>query len=128
MLVQVECKSADHVIKTMDTGQTVFYIDPPYIPDTRSNGVYAHELDNADHERLVSQLLTVQGAVVLSGYEHPIYEPLTENGWELTRIQWLSSAAVVKGDGNQLAKMGRVECVWRNPRCLQMLNQKGLFL
>jgi len=106
----------------MDCGDCVFYIDPPYISNTRKGGKYKHEMDDADHERLISQLLTLQGAVVLSGYEHPIYEPLTENGWELTRIDWHIETQDANGK-----QAPRVECVWRNPRCLQMLNKTSLF-
>lgn len=120
--VQVECKPALQVIETMDHAGCVFFVDPPYVSDTRKSGGYVHEMDNTEHERLISQLLTVQGAVVLSGYEHPIYEPLTENGWELTRINWHTETQNADGE-----KKPRVECVWRNPRCLQMLNTQSLF-
>lgn len=81
--VQIDCIDGIKCIKYWDTSETVFYIDPPYIPDTRkSRRLYKNEPDLVYHERLVETLLAVKGRVLLSCYDHPIYLPLIEAGWQ----------------------------------------------
>lgn len=69
----IENRSAPLVIAEHDCPQTLFYVDPPYLPSTRERGdrTYQHEMSEADHVALIEQLDQldrVEGAVVLSGY------------------------------------------------------------
>ncbi|MEN6520331.1 MAG: DNA adenine methylase [Armatimonadota bacterium] len=64
----------------IEASLTLFYLDPPYIPETRKSGKYRHEMTAEDHQELVEILLSIQGKVVLSGYNHPIYKPLEDDG------------------------------------------------
>ena len=73
-------RDAFELIPTLDREHTLFYIDPPYHPETRSQGnrrrgqgyhVYKHELEINDHIRLLDLMLTLKGMVVLSGYPIP---------------------------------------------------------
>jgi hypothetical protein len=82
--------------------------------------------------RLVETLLACKGAVVLSGYDHPVYAPLEEAGWTATRYETACYASGrvrgsgLQGKGAALAKAPRVEVVWTNPRAMEMLDeQKG---
>jgi DNA adenine methylase len=53
MRVQIDCVDALKCIKYLDNPRAVFYVDPPYVPDTRVRGsrnVYKHEADLAHHE------------------------------------------------------------------------------
>lgn len=88
--VQIEQDDWRTVMQRFDRPRTLFYLDPPYVPDTRVNGRYQHELSQDDHQRLVDYLLTVKGMVVLSGYEHEAYSPLEEAGWQRIESLWLS--------------------------------------
>lgn len=117
--VQIDCRDALEVIAYWDSPDTVFYVDPPYVPDTRKDKrVYAAEADLEHHERLVSVLLNIQGQAVLSGYEHEVYRPLEEAGWEVIRWQTASYAAgrnrnsPLRGAGAALAHVPRREAVW----------------
>ncbi len=57
------------VIRGQDGPDTTFYLDPPYLPETRSApDVYACEMTEADHRQLLELLLSVKGKVLLSGY------------------------------------------------------------
>lgn len=85
--VQVENLPFDKLIPYYDGRDTLFYLDPPYHPDTRSGGKYVNEMTHADHERLVDMLLEIKGGCILSGYAHPVYAPLEEAGWEVQDIQ-----------------------------------------
>jgi DNA adenine methylase len=127
MRVQIDNRDALEVIKYWDTPETVFYIDPPYHLDTRkTKSVYAVEQDHAHHEKLVETILKCQGAVVLSGYVHPVYKPLENAGWEKinfqtschTAVRWRGSG--LQGKGSATAKVPRVETVWRNPAAVRM--------
>jgi len=80
--VQIDCIDGIACIKYWDTPETVFYIDPPYVLDTRKDWrLYKNEPDLAYHERLVEAILTAKGKVLLSCYDHPVYAPLSEAGW-----------------------------------------------
>jgi hypothetical protein len=63
---------------------------------------------------------------VLSGYEHPTYQPLVDAGWALTRFKKACDAAGrtrssgLQGSGSALKKVPRVECVWRNPKAVEL--------
>lgn len=53
-----------------------------------------------DHEELINILLNLKGKVVLSGYNHPCYTVLEDNGWQRIEFQTACSAAGrTKGTG-----------------------------
>jgi DNA adenine methylase len=118
MRVQVEHSDFRSIIKRFDTPDTLFYLDPPYIPDTRKSGGYRHEMTADDHQELVEILLSVQGKAVLSGYNHPIYKPLENAGWTRTDFQTACAAAGrtratgIQGEGAALRMQPRTESVW----------------
>ncbi|MEM6503924.1 MAG: DNA adenine methylase [Planctomycetota bacterium] len=114
--VQIEQRDFRELIDAFDTEQTVFYIDPPYVPDTRRGGEYDHELSDEDHHDLVSILLKLKGHAILSGYATEIYDPLLKAGWKLRTHAKLCKI----GFNTQRAKLdpkkaGRVECLWLSP-------------
>ncbi|MGD0632192.1 MAG: ATP-binding protein [Terracidiphilus sp.] len=68
-------------IDRLDSAETIYYLDPPYLPSVRVGGSYEHEMNLEDHEELVGRLLNIQGMAVLSGYENATYAPLEAAGW-----------------------------------------------
>ena len=125
--VQIECRDALDILEEWDTPDTVFYCDPPYILDTRSQRkYYAIEPGDDYHNRLVDVLLQVRGAVILSGYDHPIYNRLsTEAGWK-TDLYGAQAVMQVVGKGG--TKQKRVEVVYRNERASAFAVRAPLFL
>ena len=113
--VLIENRDAIKVIQDHDRSDTLFFVDPPYVLDTRNMGgkAYRHEMTNADHEQLVSTLQHCKGMVILCGYEHPIYEALN---WKKVK----KSVAASGQSGSVL----REEVLWINP---QAENQHDLF-
>lgn len=103
--VHIECDDAATVIKRTDGTKTLFYVDPPYVFDTRNRErqMYAQELTDADHIELACQLKAVQGMVVLSGYDSELYASLY-GGW-----QKITRPSVSSGGGK------RTECLWLSP-------------
>lgn len=110
--VVLEQTDAFELMPDLDTEDTLFYVDPPYHPETRSAGnrrrgqgyhVYKHELEAEDHVRLLDTLCALKGMVVLSGYPHPLYDERLP-GWK--RVERRAFA-----DGGR----ERTECIWINP-------------
>ena len=124
MRVQVEHDDFRNILATYDTPDTLFYCDPPYVHETRSETRYTHELTLQDHQDLVEVLLGLKGMAILSGYKHEIYQPLEENGWEKREFKTACHAAGktrasgLQGKGTALCLQPRTEVVWRSPNCL----------
>lgn len=114
--VQIECRDALDVLREWDGEGTVFYCDPPYVLDTRRKAkYYAHETTDEYHRELVTCLKTVKGAVILSGYNHILYEPLLNDGWRAD-----SYGTLARMGATQLTntKAARQEVLWRNPQAV----------
>lgn len=71
------CRTALDVIKQQDGLKTLFYLDPPYLHETRSTtNAYEYEMTFEDHEDLIKQIRKCIGFVVLSGYPSDLYNSL----------------------------------------------------
>jgi len=129
MRVQIECDDFRKVIPRYDTAETLFYCDPPYVTDTRRMGGYAHEMNEQDHKELVELLLGITGKVVVSGYNHDIYNPLVDNGWRQINYKTACYATGrtrgtgVLGEGSGRKMQPRTEMVWLSPNCGKSSNQ-----
>lgn len=119
--VSLEARPALELIAAYGQHQdTCLYVDPPYLGSTRSGTNYAHEMQTAeDHVVLAEALQECKAAVVLSGYDSPLYEELYD-GWHVTRIETFS------GQGN--THSGRTEVLWSNrlPQPTLFCNPEGV--
>lgn len=106
--VLIENRPALSVLQDHDTEKTLFYVDPPYVHDTRKMGsaCYRHEMDDSQHNELLDALLELDGMIVLSGYPHPLYEEKLAD-WH--RVE--TSARMAAGRGTGL----RTEVLWLSP-------------
>ncbi len=106
--VIIECANFSVIITRFDHEEACFYIDPPYVRDTRvAPQAYQHEFSNDDHEELVRRLLAIQGSAVVSGYDHPIYTPLEDAGWARYEVPHRLTSGPVRGERKQ-----RIEILW----------------
>lgn len=115
-LVTLECLPAVELIPKYDHQKTLFYVDPPYVHETRNtNGnAYRHEMTDEQHAELARQLHAVKGMVIISGYDCPLYRELYA-GWEMsTRVTIGEKAA------------HRTECLWRSPQASRKADGKSL--
>ena len=97
--VYLECDEAINVIKRWDSSDTLFYIDPPYVPETRSFSLkgYAYEMTDDDHRNLAYVLQGLKGKVILSGYPCDLYDKeLYENWFRVSVVTTTDKARKVK--------------------------------
>lgn len=117
--VVIECRDYLDCIDQHDGAQTLLYVDPPYVWATRKinhrGHGYRYEMDDADHERLLSRLLAAQSMVVLSGYSTDLYESRLAS--------WRRVKCETYADGAQ----PRTECLWLNPSCVAAHGAGPLF-
>jgi DNA adenine methylase len=91
--VQIDCGEPIHIIQRFDGPTTFFYLDPPYVPAICLKVAYpGFPFLEDDHRRLVKVLLDIQGKVILSCFDHPIYTPLRK-AWRRRRFVRICSAA-----------------------------------
>lgn len=110
-------RDACEVMCGHDGPETLHYVDPPYIMDTRSDAGkdYAHELTDADHENLLDFLDGLQGMVMLSGYPHDIYDDRLKHWTRITRKALADGAKA------------RTEVLWLNPAASRARAQGDMF-
>lgn len=116
--VIIECRNAEDIMRQHDDPTTLHYVDPPYLPETRSwqktgkgSGNYTHELTPDDHARLLETLRSLTGMVVLSGYPSQMYE--------LALADWQRIEKATHADGGR----PRTEILWINPACVEALDR-----
>ncbi len=106
--VVILCKDAREVIRQQDGPDTLFYLDPPFYPETRTApDVYVHEMTPAQHENLLKQILEIKGKVLLSGYRNSLYDDLLST-WARDDFDVPNHAA--SGDAKRIMKTS----LWRN--------------
>lgn len=121
MRVQIEHEDYRKILSRYDTPETFFYLDPPYLKETRRSGGYKHELETKDHQDLVQALLNLKGSAILSGYAHSTYAPLEAAGWMRKDFDAVCSAAGrtrtsgLQGIGNVKNRQRRTETIWISP-------------
>ena len=112
--VVIENKDAMSVMAQHDSPQTLHYVDPPYVLDTRSKGqntsCYKFEMTNDQHIHLIDFVNNLKGFVALSGYDHEIYNDLLP-GWRKTTKKSYADGA-----------KERMEVLWTNYKPHNQLN------
>jgi DNA adenine methylase len=109
--VVIENRPAIEVMRQHDGPHALHYVDPPYLPQTRSNKsrrgklryhAYAHEMDDAEHGGLLQDLRKLAGMVVLSGYPSTLYDDALHD--------WMRVERRARADGAK----PRIEVLWIN--------------
>lgn len=72
-------RNALDVIKQQDGEKTLFYLDPPYLWNSRATkGQYDHEMSESEHKELLEVLSSCKGKFMLSGYPSDLYAEIAE--------------------------------------------------
>ncbi|RXF72102.1 DNA adenine methylase [Hansschlegelia zhihuaiae] len=117
--VVIECRDARELMAQHDAPSRLFYVDPPYLPETRAQGnpydfrwrMYRHELTRDDHAALLQQLGALAGMVVLSGYPSDLYDQQLGD--------WRRIERAAHADGAR----DRTEVLWINPTAAAALDR-----
>lgn len=128
--VTIESRDAAACMKQHDGPETLHYVDPPYLPETRSlktpydlkyrgggsgsahrSGMYTHEMCGDDHVALIGELHNLTGMVVLSGYPSAMYDDALPD-WSRYEIDAYADGA-----------RARTEVLWLNPACVDSLDR-----
>lgn len=96
------------VIHAFDDENSLLYVDPPYLPETRTSPqIYEYEMSVDDHVILAEKLNKFKGKVILSGYPSQLYRRLYK-GWKCHKKQIANHASQVK------EKPTKTEMIWVN--------------
>jgi DNA adenine methylase len=113
----IECLDFEILFEKYNKPNTLWYLDPPYVFDTRTDQqagrAYCYEMTDQDHERLLTLAQGLSGMVLLSGYDHPLYESLP----------WKKVQCEARTQRNSV----RIESLWVNPLAVQNASQRNLF-
>jgi len=108
--VQILSRPAIEVIHVWDSPHTLYYCDPPYVPETRHEGsrsIYGCEMNEEAHQELARVLRSCKGKVVLSGYPSDLYCRLYKD-WRTIKFDMPNHAAGGK------SKARKQETIWMN--------------
>lgn len=101
-------RDALDVIQQQDGPGTLFYLDPPYLGETRTaEDVYSFEMNVAQHTDLLNTIRQCRGKVMLSGYPSKLYDSQL-NGWPRHEFTLPNQASGSK------SKRRMTEVVWCN--------------
>jgi DNA adenine methylase len=79
---QIENRPALEIIEKYNSPDTLIYLDPPYMHETRKfTKHYRNEMSDFDHEQLLQLLLKSKSKIILSGYDNELYNK-TLKGWK----------------------------------------------
>ena len=110
----VEYRDAIQCMLDHDTENTLHFVDPPYIHDTRvnvaKNSAYRHEMTNVEHLALLEEIKALQGMVIICGYDSDLYNDALSSWRRVTRT---TSA------NGQSGSVPRTECLWINQSAQQ---------
>lgn len=104
--IKVMVADAGRILSTdpaMEDSDTLVYLDPPYLAETRTRAFYTYEFDRVEqHEHLLQTVFEKTACkVMISGYDSPLYRAMLGH-WR--RIEY---TAMTRGGP-------RTECLWMN--------------
>lgn len=108
--VEIRNQDALDFIEQLDSPESFFYLDPPYLHSERNTkSAYNHEMSSEQHEQLLVTLSDIKGKFMLSGYPSKLYDDwAAEQNWHVTDFQIDNKASSSK------EKEIKTERIWTN--------------
>lgn len=105
--VVIENKDYRSIIEQQDSGETLFYMDPPYVHSTRNmqrgNAAYACEMSDTDHMEMAKIFNSIKGMAIVSGYDCPLYKEIFK-GWNKVHKKHFADGAAERVETLWLSK------------------------
>jgi len=95
------------VLEKYNQPNVMLYLDPPYHPGTRRSARYIVDFTANQHQQLVDTVLSMKAKILISGYDHPVYNTLIENGWTKESFE-------IKTVSGKREKKTKIETLWYN--------------
>ena len=118
------------VVTRYEREDTVVYCDPPYLTATDHNTYTMGSWTETEQDRLIAWALHTPAMVILSGYDHPIYDALRQAGWH-QEFRRLSVSVLGRTRASRLAgghldpeTHYRQDCVWWSPSAWQQARRQ----
>lgn len=110
--VIIEHDDALTVVQRYDTADTLHYLDPPYLAETRNaqqaGTAYAHDMSTPEqHRAMIAVARSLRGHVLISGYPSALYAELLDDWTMVLKAAHADSAA------------DRIEALWLKPGTMQ---------
>lgn len=110
--VIIEHDDALTVVQRYDTADTLHYLDPPYLAETRNaqqaGTAYAHDMPTPEqHRAMIAVARSLRGHVLISGYPSALYAELLDDWTMVLKAAHADSAA------------DRIEALWLKPGTMQ---------
>lgn len=118
------------VVARYERVDTCVYGDPPYLSATDSDAYTVGAWTETEQAMLIDWALTTPCLVVLSGYDHPVYDRLRGAGWhqEVRRhavnIVARTASRGIAGGHLNVDRDYRQECLWWSPRAWAQANRQ----
>jgi DNA adenine methylase len=83
---QIENRPALDIIKKYNNPDTLIYLDPPYLHESRKfTKHYKYEMTDFDHKELLQLILKSKSKIILSGYDNELYNNQLKDWVKLTK-------------------------------------------
>lgn len=106
--VEIYLSDFRKIITENDFENSLFYLDPPYLPETRAaKKAYDNEMAFDDHVDLLDMIKNIKGKAILSGYDSVLYREVL-GGWRLVKKEIANHSSQSK------TKKRKFECLWMN--------------
>jgi len=109
--VRIENLDFRELFRLYDSPSTLFYCDPPYLPDVRSHNCYKYDMTSKDHEDFLDIVSSLKGMVIISGYESELYDKVLTNWYKISFDDCVRLNVSKRGE----IKNKRTEVVWISP-------------
>lgn len=122
--VTIVQRPALQLIRRYNDPKALIYLDPPYIPDTRSAKskkggekyhTYQHEMTVQQHEEMLDEIAASRAMIVLSGYPNDLYAERLKG--------WTRRTCAARAHRNS----PRTEGLWLSPAVIQAQAHGPLF-
>lgn len=106
--VQVTGADALLFMTAFDSFQTLYYLDPPYLPETVvTPDAYEYGMTREQHIAMLNHVIALRAKVMLSGYPSALYAERLK-GWKVIEYDMANHSATGE------AKQRKTEVIWAN--------------